>query len=116
MYRLRLVKLGDALFLDVEPKRIMNLSRVDEYDPLLIPGHFILACSFKDDSMLLRPLQRGRAEKAAKAKNVNLPLLDSGGNIVLTMTTRDLQKFIADNKDAFSEDPVVLSKKQESKR
>jgi len=103
----RLVKLKGHLFLDAVP-----WERPD--NDFFIPVHIIFHLTRIDDTLKIAYLDAEWVAKMVKAKKIAIAHAEVDGSLVLTASTRDLQKFViahANNGRAFP-DPGILYRQQ----
>jgi hypothetical protein len=112
----RLLKLGDTMFLDLYPDDVglKEINRNDFYKAHLIPAHTfakvtqiepVLQMAFFNPDWLNKLLETD--PKAIQHQKL------SEDRIVLTASTKELQKFVlkhADTKDAFGDEPSKLKR------
>jgi hypothetical protein len=112
----RLLKLGDHMFLDLYPEQPKFEN--DFYMMHLVPAHSFFKISIEGDILKLVMLDYDWLEKMLEKRKIKLKherLED--GPIVLTASTKELQKFFkkyADNRDAF-QNPGLMRRIKETK-
>ena len=115
-FDVHLLKLGDHMFLDFYPKQPKFNN--DFYMMHLVPAHSFFKVFIEGDILKLVMLDYEWLEKKLEKRKVKLKherLED--GPIVLTASTKELQKFFkkyADNKDAFP-NPGLMRRIKETK-
>jgi len=112
-YDLRLVKVGATHFLDIAPRRVLGPETAAEYEPLLITGHYIVECTFRGKSLLLRQISPQRIRELAKQKGSKLTFVESTGNLVLTIKTEELQRLLREDARLVLDERVILLKRLE---
>ncbi len=102
-FEVRLVQLGNYRFLDFYPEP-PNV-KVDLYLFHLVPGHSIAQFRLDKDELELRFLDNKWIKRMLDEKKEQIEHEHAAGTIVLTASSEDLQRFVAqyaDDKDAFS--------------
>lgn len=102
----KLVKLGNALFLDFEPGPAFPEGAQDVYYPS-IDAHAIARIWLDKDELMIRFLDEKWAWKQIHESKFSLSYVDAPTALVVTASTEELRKFVtthADDKDAFSDE------------
>lgn len=104
----RLVKLGDALFVDFEGATDdEDLPPKTTSSPFpIVPTHMFGRIWIEKDTLRIHLLQEDWIKKQIKAGTFKLPYLEVNGSILLSAKTEDLRQFAqqhAEDQDAFSE-------------
>jgi len=112
-----LLKLGEKYYLDVilngELCPTSNQSKADEQYPVLaelIASHNFYKLEFVEDQFLLYPFDGDRLEKMVKNRMIRIKHENVDGQLIITASTEELQKFFikyADDEKAF-EEPLVV--------
>jgi hypothetical protein len=107
--KVRLVRLGDSLFIDFhgDMDRTMSSDKPDDIIPYpAIATHMIGRVWLEKDSLRIHFLNDDWIKKQVKAGALSLAHLDTNDGQILTASTEDLRKFMqahADDADALSE-------------
>ena len=99
-----IIKLGDFLFLDVEPADV-NSDEVALTPYPIIPAHAIARIWIDEHGARIHFLDNTWLEKQIKAGKLEIPYAAAPAGTVLTATTEQLRKFAlqhAEDKEAFS--------------
>ena len=111
-FKAHLVKLGRFTFLDLAPEE----SGIDNsfFSAHLIPVHTISRIWISADSVQLSLFDNGWLKEMIDKKKLSIAHERQGDGIILTASTRELQKLVikyADDKKAFPEPGVLRRKK-----
>lgn len=111
-FKAHLVKLGKYQFLDLAPKE----PGIDNsfFAAHLIPVHTFSRIWIAEDSLRLSVLDNGWLKKMIDSKKISIAHQRQGDGIILTASTRELQKLVvayADNPKAFPEPGVLRRRK-----
>ncbi len=111
-YEVRATKVGERVYLDLTSHRSFDLDAPERYDPLLVPGHLIIMCSFNDASVSLRAISARRLREAAKRDGIEVPMLtEDDASPVLTISTERLRGLALKYGDAiFEKEALVLER------
>lgn len=114
IYETHLVKLGKFLFLDLYPDE----RTIEEYEDEihLVPTHSIWRIWIEKDVIRLAWLANDWLEEMIDKKKIKIAHVRLEDRVVLTVPTKDLQKFVlkyAEDTDAFPEPGEMHRKKQE---
>ncbi|HUJ31376.1 MAG TPA: hypothetical protein VLY23_08860 [Candidatus Acidoferrum sp.] len=104
VFEVHLLKLGGRVFLDaVQMKNRIAGKEVDI--GLAVPAHILGQVSIEGNVLHLSLLDQEWVEKELKAGKISIPHEEADGDVVLTASTADLQKFVLDHandENAFS--------------
>jgi hypothetical protein len=94
-YEIHAVQLQNHLFLDAGPdsKQMEGCLKGEVYQPW-VPGHIFLRAGLGDGSLSLALLDEEVVERKVKNGELALPLQVSGGNLVLTARTAEVQAML----------------------
>jgi hypothetical protein len=108
-YFLRPVKLKGSLYLDISATQALDLDAPEKFEPLMIPGHLIVACSLEDGLMRLRFISAEKVERLPENGGGRVRYVRANGRVILTSESAELRKLLADNAaDVLSSDSFVL--------
>jgi hypothetical protein len=103
------VKLGEHVYLDITPENVIRLDA--PYDPLRVSGHFVVRCKLDTDSLVLTFLDKTSVERMSSGGKTPLRFVNgTGGNIILTTKTDDLQKLLSQDDALLARESILLSR------
>ena len=115
-YEAALLKLGGTTYLDILIDGPVGKDQEDEV-PILayyVPSHNFYKVEFKQDNKLnIFPFDGDRLDKLVRQRKIRIKHENVDGQMVVTASTEDLQKFIlkyAQDEDAF-DDPLLIEKR-----
>lgn len=111
-FEAHLVKIGDFLFLDIYPGDFKSDNYL--YQAHLYPVHTFSKIKIESDKLTIVMFDPSWLEEGIEKKQIDVEhVKPSGGTILLTASTENLQKFVlqhANNENAF-QDALILKKK-----
>jgi len=111
IFHVHLLKLENYFYLDfyIKGYKIEN----DMADLHLFPVHTFAKVNIKDDIVKLEQFDIDFIKTLIKEKKIKVKHEVSYDNLILTAGTKELQKFVtkyAEDKDLYTEDPIVLKR------
>ncbi len=100
-YDVRLVRLGDDLYMDLSPRKttLEDASRAQAYLPI-IPAHFFVRMRFAGDTLKIGLAEEDKVEELVKSNRAVCGFQNAGDILVLTGSTEELQKLVLELRKA----------------
>jgi len=95
-FEAHLMRLGPSLFLDIYPEKMHFNGKEERLDDFfgMVPTHTFYRLEIDGDFLQYAFLDDEWVKSMIRRKKLKLPHVEIGGDVVLTATTKDLQKLV----------------------
>ena len=102
IFEVHLLRLDGQLFMDIYPEKPKSVN--DIYSSHIIQAHSFFKLILDGDKLSLASLNNDWLKKNLKAEKINIKHVNRDGMIILTASTKELQKFVVKYADKAFED------------